>query len=118
MTRIVVSPKRFPPFISERRESPIIMIFLFFIFLGDGNNSRRLRMARALARLGSKNGIPVLLDLARGGEARKVREEALQALLLAAGRDDKQVVRELSDWWKTSQDSLVWDPAKKAFVPK
>ncbi len=77
----------------------------------------RMRMARALVQLGSKDGIPVLLDLAKAGEARKVREEALQALLLAAGRDDKQVLRELSEWWKEHRDGLVWDPAKKAFVP-
>lgn len=78
----------------------------------------RMRMARALVRLGSKEGIPVLLDVARKGRARKVREEALQALLLASGRDTGRILDELGEWWQKNQDHLVWDPEKKAFVTR
>ncbi len=78
----------------------------------------KLRIARALVRLGAKEGLPALLALAKDGEAKKVREEALAALLLAAGRDDKQVLGELSDWWKQNGDKLAWDASRKAFVPR
>lgn len=78
----------------------------------------RLRIARALVRFGAKEGLPALLALAKDGEAKKVREEALAALLLAAGRDDKQVLGELTDWWKQNGDKLAWDASRKAFVPK
>ncbi len=77
-----------------------------------------LKVARALARLGAKEGVPALLALAKDGEAKKVREEALAALLLAAGRDDKQVLVEMSDWWKQNGDKLAWDASRKAFVPR
>ncbi|HKQ96853.1 MAG TPA: iron chelate uptake ABC transporter family permease subunit [Candidatus Polarisedimenticolia bacterium] len=70
----------------------------------------RLRLAQAVAGLGDSAGLPVLLDLAGGGEAALLRLEALNTLSRLAGRTDPPLdatdgepfaarLRELKSWF-------------------
>jgi zinc/manganese transport system permease protein len=84
----------------------------------------RLREAEAACLLGSAGGIPVLLELARSGEARMLRREALEIAARLAGlpagaaaADPGGVQGRLGTWWKLHGAGLQRDPADGTFVP-
>jgi zinc/manganese transport system permease protein len=72
----------------------------------------RLRLAQAVAALGDPGGVRVLLDLAKKGEARITRLEAIATLLRLAristpppedpeSEEGKALLRRLDVWWST-----------------
>jgi zinc/manganese transport system permease protein len=88
----------------------------------------RLRMAQALTDLGDEQGLEVLLDLARFGEARVMRLEALTSLARRArfpdpipaspdGEEALRLLSKLESWLTTNRDSLEWDGSTRTFHP-
>jgi zinc/manganese transport system permease protein len=87
----------------------------------------RLRAADSVALLGDPAGIPVLIEIARSGEARVARIEALKMLRRLSGsadgaeptsdKDSAALLTEIDSWWRQHQASLRWDSAKKVYLP-
>jgi len=86
----------------------------------------RLRMGQAVAGLGDSDGIPVLLDLAKEGDAKVTRLEALSTLSKLAALPDAppgepdspegaSLIRTLDFWWKRDGARLKWDPASHTY---
>jgi zinc/manganese transport system permease protein len=76
----------------------------------------RLRQAEAVCLLGSSSGIPILLELARSGEARMLRREALETAASLAG-DPEATLDQVESWWHRHGEGLVHDPDDGTFVP-
>ncbi|HZI92761.1 MAG TPA: iron chelate uptake ABC transporter family permease subunit [Patescibacteria group bacterium] len=87
----------------------------------------RLRAAGSVALLGETAGIPVLIEIARTGEARVARLEAIGILRRLSGsaggagaapdQDSAAVVQEIDSWWRQNHASLHWDAARKVYLP-
>jgi zinc/manganese transport system permease protein len=86
----------------------------------------RIRMAQAVAGMGDVTGIPVLLGIARGGDAGLARIQALQTLSQVAGMSDLDLtdpgstewaarLDQLDAWWQEGHDTLSWDEATHTF---
>jgi len=85
-----------------------------------------LRAAASLASLGDPSGIPVLLRIARSGDARLARVEALSTAGRLAGVDTTQagddagtqaLLSELDRWWAAAGSRVTYDPARGGYVP-
>ena len=88
----------------------------------------RLRMAQAVSDLGDPAGIPVLLDLARGADAKLARGEALAALTRLSGSvgsaapdpeapESAALLDKLARWWRSHGTRLKWDASHRVFRP-
>jgi zinc/manganese transport system permease protein len=86
----------------------------------------RLRMAQALAGLGEVEGLPILLDLARRGDARLARMEALSTFLRLTRQVDpppsdpdsqegRALLRRLDQFWRKHGKDLKWDEASRTY---
>ena len=86
----------------------------------------RVRLAQAVAGMGDVTGIPVLLEIARQGDATLARIQALQTLSQVAGveGDDptdpassewQARVEQIEAWWRQGDDPLRWDEATHTF---
>ncbi len=85
-----------------------------------------LRAADSLASLGDPSGIPVLLRLARSGDARLTRMEALSAAggLAGVGKtppgdeaDSGDRLAALERWWETEGPKVRFDPSRGCYLP-
>ena len=88
----------------------------------------RLRAAESVAGLGDPSGIPVLLEIARSGDAGLARTDALKRLTSLSGlatrnrkdpTDDQSsaLLQTLTQWYQQHSDALRWDPARKRYTP-
>lgn len=94
----------------------------------------RLRAAESVARLGDPSGIPVLLDLAEGAEARLARRSALGTLLTLSGAGGEapapsdesgsaRLIAGLRRWWEEHGQTaggaarLRWDAGSATYHP-
>ncbi|MFQ5877361.1 MAG: iron chelate uptake ABC transporter family permease subunit [Acidobacteriota bacterium] len=88
----------------------------------------RLRMAQALAGLGDRDGLEILLQVAHGAAARLTRLEALAALARFAAFPDPTpsdpdseegaaLLGRVEAWWTRHRDRLEWDPDSRTFRP-
>ena len=86
----------------------------------------RLRIAQAVAALGDSDGIPHLLDLAKTGEAKVTRLEALSTLARLAGFPDpppsdpdsaegSALLQKTERWWANDGAALRWDAGSRTF---
>jgi hypothetical protein len=86
----------------------------------------RLRISQAAAMMGSADGLPILLHLARSAEGKLVRLEALTTLLKLSGgsgpmpadpdtKESQDLIRGLERWARDGT-GLRWDPSSKQFV--
>jgi len=86
----------------------------------------RLRVAQALAGLGEPEGLEILLELARGDDARLARMEALSSFLRLTGqgdpaspdpdsKDGAALLKRLNEFWRKRGKDLKWDDASRAF---
>ncbi len=86
----------------------------------------RLRMAQALAGLGEVEALPILLELARGGDARLARMDALSTFLGLTRQSDpssadpdseegRALLQRLDQFWSKRRKDLKWDEASRAF---
>jgi ABC-type Mn2+/Zn2+ transport system permease subunit len=86
----------------------------------------RLQMAGAVAELGDKEGIPPLLDLARKGDAKLTRLQALTLLAKLSALPDpvpaepdspegEALIRKLDAWWRKMGARLKWDASARCY---
>ena len=86
----------------------------------------RLRMGQAVAGLGDSDGIPILLDLAKDGDAKVTRLEALSTLSKLAALPDSPpgepdspegtaLIQTLNLWWRRDGARLKWDAASHTY---
>jgi hypothetical protein len=79
----------------------------------------RLHAAISAARLGNASALRTLLEIAREGEARLARREAVAALVALSGvrprEDPAEQVRAIERWLEESGPALTWDPATRTF---
>ncbi|MGH9868264.1 MAG: iron chelate uptake ABC transporter family permease subunit [Candidatus Polarisedimenticolia bacterium] len=84
----------------------------------------RLRASEASARMGAREGFSGLLRLAREGEARLVRRQALEAAAdlagLPAGSADEPdaALEAIQAWWAGQGGEPAWDPGEKGWRPR
>jgi len=88
----------------------------------------RLRIAQAAAALGDSDAIPVLLDLARNGDAKVTRLEAIGSLARLARLSDpppsdpessegQAVLQKLDRFWTTEGKHLKFDEESRTYRP-
>jgi zinc/manganese transport system permease protein len=88
----------------------------------------RLRVAQAVVAMGEPQAIPVLLDLARNGEGRITRMEALRTAASVAGMEhppsddpnaeaSQALLDRIEQWWHESGTRLQWDASAGRFRP-
>ena len=88
----------------------------------------RLRAAESVAGLGDPSGIPILLEIARSGDAGLARADALKQLTSLSGlaarkrkdpTDDESsaLLQALTQWYQQHRDALRWDPIRKRYTP-
>jgi len=83
----------------------------------------RLREAEAAAQCGSREAIPILLRLARTGEARMLRRQALEIAARLAGvppgaaADEAATLDRLDAWWRRQGPELQWNAGDGSYVP-
>ncbi len=86
----------------------------------------RLRIAQAVADLGERDGLPVLLDLARRGEAKITRLEALSTLARLSrttgvplddpdSAEGASLREKLERWWAAEGGRVKWDAASRTY---
>lgn len=86
----------------------------------------RLRIAQTISSLGDREGIPVLLELAKEGDAKLSRLEAIASILKLTGSSEPPpadpdapeataLIRKLDKWWSTDGPRLSWDPAAHVY---
>jgi HEAT repeat protein len=86
----------------------------------------RLRIGEAVARLGDPDGLPVLLELARGGTAPLTRLEAIAIFIRLTGleatpptdpaaEEFSVVLKAAETWWRTRRDHVKFDPGAGRF---
>ena len=86
----------------------------------------RLRMAEAVAGMGDKNGIPVMLDLARSADAGLTRLQALTFLSKifavpgpvpaeADSPEGNARLRKLEQWWEREGARATWDASSRRY---
>jgi hypothetical protein len=87
----------------------------------------RLRVAHTVADLGDREGLTALLDLAKEGDAKLTRLEALATLLQLSGSADappddpdvaeaKALIQKLERWAQGSR--LTFDPVTRTYRPR
>jgi zinc/manganese transport system permease protein len=86
----------------------------------------RLRISQAVAGLGDADGLPVLLDLARSGEGKVTRLEAMKSLAQLAAitgnvpsdpdsGEGQALLRKLDLWWSSEGKRLRFDPEEGTY---
>jgi len=89
----------------------------------------RLRVGEAVARLGDPDGLPVILELARGGTAPLTRLEAINVFIRLTGLEAtppgdpaaaefSAVLQAAESWWRTHRDRLEFDTEAGRFRPR